>query len=910
MFSSPLKEAHFNLPDDISRAKNSPANLLAAQLNELSAREKASIPVGISAILVIALAHWGSVPLTNLIFWLVCMSVMQLVRFLLSRKNFSFDQDSINLLYWRNVRVLVSVVYGGIWGALFFLLDTGQPDFLFMFKFAAVAAGLGVMLNTLGVVLPVYIGFVAPIVLISSTFLIAETPYLLVNQRHSLLIGIVFYAVMLVLAARSLAKLTRRSCENRFEREAALVQLRENSTQLKTILDSMSEGLHGFSMDGKIIFENPAAITLLGGDLNEMIGQPAHRLIHSPETDGAPYPQSCCHIYETLNDGETRHIQDEAFWRKDGTSFPADYTSTPMRNSTGDIAGVIVSFRDITERKLAEENLLVTASVFENSQEAITITDEANNIIDVNPAFTRITGYGREEVLGRNPKILSSGRHDQTFYAQIWESLNKSKAWRGEIWNRSKSGEIYAEVLSISVICDNEGKVQRYVAVFSDISKAKAHEAELSRVAHYDGLTGIPNRVLLADRMKQAFAQTSREQNMMAICYLDLDGFKYINDTLGHEAGDVVLIEVARRIEKTIRGGDSVARLGGDEFAIMLLGLAQGEECVATLERLLAAIAQPVVVKGKPCSISASIGVSIYPLDDENPDTLLRHADQAMYIAKQSGKNRFHIYDPALDRRARDQHEFLKSIRHALKRNQFELYYQPKINLRTKELAGVEALIRWRHPERGLLSPAEFLRHIENTDLDIEIGEWVMATALAQMDNWRSTGLDIEVSINISGYHLESARFMEKLQRQLAQYPDLPPGKLQIEVLETVALNDIAIVREIIESCRKFGVGFALDDFGTGYSSLTYLSSLPVDVLKIDQSFVRDMLEDKGDMAIVQGIVALARAFELQTVAEGIETEGQYRALLDMGCEAGQGYGIARPMAADELINWQENCRL
>jgi EAL domain-containing protein (putative c-di-GMP-specific phosphodiesterase class I) len=292
-------------------------------------------------------------------------------------------------------------------------------------------------------------------------------------------------------------------------------------------------------------------------------------------------------------------------------------------------------------------------------------------------------------------------------------------------------------------------------------------------------------------------------------------------------------------------------------------------------------------------------------MDDEDPDILMRHADQAMYIAKQTGKNRFHIYDPALDRRSRDQHEFLKSIRFALEHNQFELYFQPKISMHSNELVGAEALIRWRHPERGILPPSEFLRYIENTELDVEIGQWVTANALAQLDQWLKAGLDIEVSINISGYHLESPGFVEKLQQQLAVYPELPSGKLQIEVLETVALNDISIVREIIESSRKIGIGFALDDFGTGYSSLSYLSALPVDVLKIDQSFVRDMLEDKGDMAIVQGIIALARAFERKIVAEGIETRGQYQALLDMGCEVGQGYWIARPMPANNLIAWR-----
>lgn len=561
-------------------------------------------------------------------------------------------------------------------------------------------------------------------------------------------------------------------------------------------------------------------------------------------------------------------------------------------------------WRDITERKRSEENLLITASVFDNSQEAILITDTDNVIIDVNSAFTLITGYSREEVLGRNPKLLSSGRHDKAFYAAMWQALEQKKAWRGEIWNQRKSGEIYAELLSIATICGDDGKVQRYVGVFSDISYLKEHEAELSRVAHYDALTGIPNRVLLADRMKQAIAKTARERNVVAVCYLDLDGFKSINDNLGHDAGDQVLVEVSRRIRYTIRAGDTVARLGGDEF-VVLLELEKGDECVATLERLLDVIAQPIDVKDKPQMLSASIGVSIYPLDDEDSDTLLRHADQAMYVAKQSGKNRFYIYDTAMDLRARSHHELLKNIRHGLQNDQFELYFQPKINLHTKQLVGAEALIRWRHPERGLLSPIEFLRPIENTELDIEIGNWVIAAALAQINRWYCVGLDIEISINISAYHLESPRFTEKLRQQIAHYANIQPVKLQIEILETAALNDLSIVCEIIEECRKFGVGFALDDFGTGYSSLSYLSKLPVDVLKIDQSFVRDMLEDKGDKAIVQGIIALARAFDRQTVAEGIETEEHYRALRDMGCQIGQGYGIARPMPADELTNWQ-----
>jgi diguanylate cyclase (GGDEF)-like protein/PAS domain S-box-containing protein len=659
------------------------------------------------------------------------------------------------------------------------------------------------------------------------------------------------------------------------------------------------EGMMITNVKNEILRVNHAFTAITGYTAEETIGQ-TPRILKSGRYDADFFATMWNSI---VNAG----VWEGEIWnrRKNGEEFPGHLIITAVKDTNGSIANYVGTFSDISERKRVEEALLITASVFENCQEAIMIADANNSIMDVNPAFIRITGYTREEVIGKNPKLLSSGRQDKAFYSVMWQTLNQEKNWRGEIWNQRKSGESYAELLSISAICDNDGNVLRYVGVFSDISHIKEHEAELRHVAHYDVLTGIPNRVLLADRMKQAIAQTSREQNMMAVCYLDLDGFKPINDTMGHDAGDQVLIEVAKRIENTIRGGDTVARLGGDEFVVLLLGLEKGEECVATLERLLAAIAQPITIKNKSSAISASIGVSIYPLDDEDPDTLLRHADQAMYQAKQSGRNRFHIYDPTLDRRARDQHEFMKSIHDGLENDQFELFYQPKINLRTKELVGAEALIRWRHPERGLLPPAEFLRYIENTDLDIEIGEWVTATALAQMNHWRNAGLDIEVSINISGYHLESSNFFERLQQQLAQYPDMPFGKFQIEVLETVALNEIAIVKGVIESCRNIGVGFALDDFGTGYSSLSYLSGLPVDVLKIDQSFVRDMLGDKGDMAIVQGIIALARAFDRQTVAEGIETVDHYQILLDMGCELGQGYYIARPMPADELTNWR-----
>jgi diguanylate cyclase (GGDEF)-like protein/PAS domain S-box-containing protein len=591
-------------------------------------------------------------------------------------------------------------------------------------------------------------------------------------------------------------------------------------------------------------------------------------------------------------------------WERYNETLKAYYDIRVFSPKKGQFA---VMFYDITERKKTENKLAESENrlraIINSEPECIKILDDQGRLLEMNPAgLSMIEADSFEQVAGNSVLNIIVPKHRIAFTKMLKRVIaGETMQLEFEIQGL-KGGQRWLE--SHAVPMHNAGKTV-LLAITRDITERKEHERQLEHIAHYDALTGIPNRTMLADRMNQAIAQTSREQHMLAVCYLDLDSFKPINDAMGHAVGDQVLIEVANRLGKTIRGGDTVARLGGDEFVLLISGLENGNECVSTLQRLLEVLSQLIIVEDKPIYLSASIGVSIYPLDDEDPDTLLRHADQAMYVAKQSGKNRFHIYDAELDRLARSQTEFLKSIQYGLEHDQFELYYQPKINLRTNKLVGAEALIRWHHPEQGLLTPALFLRLIENTDLDIKIGEWVTATALAQINQWQSIGLDIEVSINISGYHLESPLFVERLKQQISQYPDIPFGKLQIEMLETVALNDIAIVREIIESCHELGVGFALDDFGTGYSSLTYLNGLPVDVLKIDQSFVRDMLQDKGDMAIVQGIIALARAFDRHTVAEGIETDDHLRVLRDMGCEFGQGYGIARPMPASALVNWR-----
>ncbi len=452
---------------------------------------------------------------------------------------------------------------------------------------------------------------------------------------------------------------------------------------------------------------------------------------------------------------------------------------------------------------------------------------------------------------------------------------------------------------------DDAGRPLSSVGTVQDITAQHEHEQQLQYIAHYDTLTGLPNRVLLADRLHQAMAQSARRQSNLAIAYIDLDGFKTVNDTHGHEVGDRLLCVVSERMRNTLRDGDSLARLGGDEFIAVLLDLPDAEGCVPTLNRLLDAASREVLDGGRALRVSASVGVTFYPQPgDIDADQLLRQADQAMYQAKLAGKNRYHFFDLVQDQAVRSYHEELVRIRQALNEREFVLHYQPKVNMRTGDVVGMEALIRWQHPERGLLPPAAFLPLIENHRLAVAVGDWVIDTALAQIAAWRQNDLVLPVSVNVGARQLQQPDFVEGLQNRLAAYSDVPSGQLELEVLETSALQDIGLVSKIMEDCLVLGVPFALDDFGTGYSSLTYLKRLPARTLKIDQSFVRDMLEDPEDLAILEGVLGLAAAFRRQPIAEGVESIAHGEMLLDLGYDLAQGYGIARPMPAEEVPAW------
>ena len=559
----------------------------------------------------------------------------------------------------------------------------------------------------------------------------------------------------------------------------------------------------------------------------------------------------------------------------------------------------------VDELKQAADKLQLAASVFTHAREAIMITGADGTIIDLNDSFTSITGYHRDEMMGKNPRILNSGRQNKDFYALMWSNLIKDGHWYGEVWNRRKNGEVFAVMQTISTVRDSVGNALYYVALFSDITAIKEQQSKLEHIAHFDALTNLPNRVLLADRLHQAMAQTLRRGQLLAVAFLDLDGFKAVNDKYGHEHGDQLLITVATRMKQALREGDTLARFGGDEFVAVLVDLNDAADCVPTLNRLLAAAALPVHVDDLMLQVTASLGVTFFPqAQDLDADQLLRQADQAMYQAKLAGKNRYHVFDAEQDRSVRGHHESVEHIRLALANQEFVLYYQPKVNMRSGKVVGAEALIRWQHPLNGLLSPAVFLPVIEDHPLAVEIGEWVLDTALNQMEAWHAIGLNIPVSVNVGARQLQQADFVLRLGQILASHPNVHPGDLELEVLETSALEDMAGVSVVIEACRKMGVNFSLDDFGTGYSSLTYLKRLPVTQLKIDQSFVRDMLDDPEDLAILEGVIGLASAFRREVIAEGVETIEHGALLLQLGCDLAQGYGIARPMPAHEFPAW------
>ena len=585
-----------------------------------------------------------------------------------------------------------------------------------------------------------------------------------------------------------------------------------------------------------------------------------------------------------------------------------------QRDEQGGLLHAVGTLVDISAQHRAESDLRLAASVFENTGEGIVIADVEGRIIRANETIVGIIGHSREELLGSDlTRLITAAKTGTGAKASepLLETLRRDGCWSGEVSGLRPGGSNFSTLVSISTVRDEEQQPLHYVAFFADIVKLKEQQARLKFLAQHDALTGLPNRVLLSDRLEQAMALARRQERLLAIAFLDLDDFKPVNDRFGHHIGDQLLQTIARRITSTLRDSDTVARLGGDEFALVLTDIASSAACDKLINRLLEEARRPIVIDGHELQVAASIGLRYYRSDDYGTDAeqLLRQADQAMYQAKERGRNRYHVFDPVNARSSQARHKELGRLRKALEQNELLLLYQPQVDMFSGELLGVEALLRWLHPERGQLAPGAFMPLVESDDLAIDYGQWVIREALRQHGKWLADGRCIPMSVNVSPRHLQQPGFIDDLQTQIREAGLLQPGNLKLELLESSALEDIEAVSATIARCRALGVGFALDDFGTGFSTLSYLKRISASQLKIDQSFVRNMERDPDDLLILEGVLAMAKAFRKNVIAEGVETEEHGRMLLQLGCRAGQGYAIARPMAPEALAAWQQSWR-
>jgi diguanylate cyclase (GGDEF)-like protein/PAS domain S-box-containing protein len=553
----------------------------------------------------------------------------------------------------------------------------------------------------------------------------------------------------------------------------------------------------------------------------------------------------------------------------------------------------------MAEQAKAQERLRLSASVLRASGQGMMITTKALDIVEINPAFVETTGYSRAEALGRSPSMLKSGRHDVAFYQEMWHTLLRTGGWQGEIWNRRKDGQIYPEWLSIVAIIDHTGQTTHYAGIFSDVSSQQHIQERLHSLTYYDVLTGLPNRTLFRDRLENTMAVARREKTLVALYFLDLDRFKDINDTLGHSAGDELLKLVTERLERILRQSDTIARLGGDEFTLVTPISASPDAAGIIAEKLIGCFTRPFVLDGQELFITTSIGISLFPKDGDDQETLLQKADTAMYRAKDAGRNLYHFYEHAMSVRFQDRLDLESALRHALSRDEFRLLYQPKLDLRTGYISGVEALIRWQHPQRGLISPGTFLPVAEDSGLMAEIGQWVLREATQQARRWQLAGIKVQVSVNLSAQQI-TPDLVEQVHAIISA-AQLPAHYLELEITESLMMGDVALSIEIISALSKMGIQISVDDFGTGYSSLSYLKRYSVAKLKIDKSFIDDVTTDEGDAQIATTIIAMAHNLKLIVIAEGVETQAQLDFLSAQGCDQVQGYLMHRPLPADEI---------
>ena len=551
--------------------------------------------------------------------------------------------------------------------------------------------------------------------------------------------------------------------------------------------------------------------------------------------------------------------------------------------------------------KLAENESVLAENVFNKSVQAIFITNSEGIILRTNSAFSKITGYSVEQSIGRDPRFLRSDKHDKSFYDQLWHELLKEGSWQGEVWDRRKNGEVFPTWQTMTAVRDEKGKAIQFISIFSDISEKKQTEERIHHLAHYDIVTGLKNRAAFHDQLAKQISYADRQKHKLALLYLDLDNFKLINDASGHPVGDQLLKHIATRIKSMIREEDTIARLGGDEFVILLVDINNSKDAAVVAEKVLLEMAKPILLEHTEVVVTGSVGISTYPMDGHDADVLLKNADVAMYRAKEKGRNNFQFYTAEMNDQAEERLKLESDMRKALQRNEFILHFQPQVNLETGRIIGCEALVRWQHPERGLIPPNIFIPVAEESGLIRQLGEWVLYTACMQQKKWHQTELySICMAVNISGRQFISQQLIFEIKKIIAD-TEIDPNKLELELTESTIMENVEENITVLQKLHDMGVQLSIDDFGTGYSSMAYLKRFPIDKLKIDQSFVRDIVTDEDDAAIVNATTALGHNLHMQVIAEGVETQEQLQFLKNNGCDEIQGYYFSRPVTADEF---------
>jgi len=681
------------------------------------------------------------------------------------------------------------------------------------------------------------------------------------------------------------------------QRRNAQRALRDSEKMLNAIVESAPTLIHVSDLDGRLLLCNRHFETAIGRSRADIVGQPRDAFLAPDAAD-----EHRRHDMKVIADGTTLQFE-ETIREADGEHVYLT-TKCPLPGEHQQTVAVVGMSIEITQRKRSEEALQLASTIVESALDGVIVTDAHGSIIATNPAFTEITGYSADDARGRTPRLLKSDRHGPEFYQQMWASIAATGEWQGEIWNRRKNGEIFPEWLTISSVRDGTGGVRNYVAVFSDISTIKRTQADLERLAHFDPLTGLPNRVLFQDRMQHAIDRAQRYGHQVAVLLLDLDGFKLINDSLGHPVGDQLLQLAARRLTGCVRAEDTVARLGGDEFAVILSELADGADAVDAIQRILASIQQPFEMADGNGMVTTSVGLAVFPGDGRSVTELVRNADAAMYEAKNAGRNTYRFYQRKMTDEAQQRLNTENALRRALEHGEFEVWFQPQFHLADGAYLGAEALVRWRDPERGLVSPAEFIPVAERSGLIIPLGEVVLDKVGAAARRWFDLGLDAGcLAINVAGPQIDRSDFVASLRRVIDAYA-LPPGCLEIEITETVIMENPDHGAAVLDQIQALGVTTAIDDFGTGYSSLAYLKELPIDTIKLDRAFVKDLPDDRSDVAISRAVIAMSHNLGFKVIAEGLETEAQRRFLLEAGCDEAQGYLFARPMPIAEFEQW------